>query len=129
MLKIMKEMLQDVVRFSFSSTNLAQRSASNEMDFKTEAFTGMNSLQLLLLNNVQINGDFEDFSKNLTWLSWRGFPLKSIPANFFLEYLVVLELRNSSLEHAWKGTRVQYSLSLSHITCTHTNGKYYTHEP
>ena len=65
MFKIMKEMLQDV-GFSFSSTNLAQRSASNEMDFKTEAFTGMNSLQLLLLNNVQINGDFEDFPKNLS---------------------------------------------------------------
>ncbi|XP_028961282.2 disease resistance-like protein DSC1 [Malus domestica] len=107
------------IALSFSSTNLAQRSTSNEMDFKTEAFTGMNNLQLLLLNNVQINGDFEDFPKNLTWLSWRGFPLKSIPANFFLEYLVVLDLRNSSLELAWKGTRFLGWMKILNLSHSH----------
>lgn len=89
---------------NFSSTKSAP--ASKEVDFKTEAFTRMNNLELLQLYNVKTSGGFEDFPKNLAWLSWRGFPLKSLPANFCLENLAVLDLRNSSLQHVWKGHRV-----------------------
>ncbi|KAK9944963.1 hypothetical protein M0R45_010501 [Rubus argutus] len=86
-----------------SSKNLA--SASIEADFITEAFRRMQSLELLLLKNVKLSGGYENFPKRLTWLSWQGFPLKSIPANFYLGNLVVLELQNSSLQLAWKGTK------------------------
>ncbi|KAL6279738.1 hypothetical protein ACE6H2_016619 [Prunus campanulata] len=91
---------------SSSSTNSFP--VSNEIGFKTEAFRRMHNLELLVLDNVKISGDYEDFPKNLIWLSWRGFALKSIPTNFYLENLIALDLRNSSLQHVWKGTRVCY---------------------
>ncbi|CAN6569914.1 unnamed protein product [Malus baccata var. baccata] len=109
---------------SFSSTNSA--SASNEIDFKSEAFRRMHNLEILMLNNVNVRGSYEEFSKKLVCLSWRGFHLKSIPENFCLENLVVLDMRNSSLQHVWNETRVcnylSLSLSLTHThTHTHTN--------
>ncbi|XP_068322099.1 disease resistance protein RPV1-like [Pyrus communis] len=55
--------------------------------FETKAFTKMLNLELLLLDNVKLSGSYEDFPKKLIWLSWRGFSLKSIPANFCMENL------------------------------------------
>ncbi|RXH90733.1 hypothetical protein DVH24_035497 [Malus domestica] len=83
----------------------------NEVGFRTEAFTEMHKLELLLLNNVKLSGSYEDFPKHLIWLSWRGFSLKSIPTIFCLENLVALDLRKSSLQHIWKGTRTTPDLS------------------
>nr|XP_008375654.2 disease resistance protein RML1A-like [Malus domestica] len=103
---------------NFSSTNSTP--ASNDLKFRTDAFTMMNNLELLLLNNVSICGGFEDFPKYLTWLSWRGFPLKSIPANFCLENLVVLDLRNSSLQHVWKGTRFLGRMKVLNLSHSHS---------
>lgn len=91
---------------SVDSTSKNSALAPNEVDFKSEAFRRMQNLKLLLVNNVKVSGCYEDFPKNLVWLSWRGFPLKSIPVDFYLENLVVLDMRNSSLQHVWKGTRV-----------------------
>ncbi|RXH73954.1 hypothetical protein DVH24_016776 [Malus domestica] len=85
----------------------------NEEGFETKAFTEMLNLELLLLDNVKLSGSYEDFPKNLIWLSWRGFSLKSIPANFCLENLVVLDLRKSSLQHVWKGTRVLVDVGMA----------------
>ncbi|CAN6569905.1 unnamed protein product [Malus baccata var. baccata] len=48
---------------SFSSTNSA--SASNEIDFKSEAFRRMHNLEILILNNINVKGSYKDFSKNL----------------------------------------------------------------
>ncbi|KAH0982040.1 hypothetical protein GBA52_009217 [Prunus armeniaca] len=102
---------------SFSSTNSFP--VSNEIDFKTEAFRRMHNLELLLLDNVQISGRYEDFPKNLIWLSWRGFALKSIPTNFYLENLIALDLRNSSLQHVWKGTRFLPRLKILNLSHSH----------
>ncbi|XP_070673126.1 disease resistance protein RPV1-like isoform X2 [Malus domestica] len=102
---------------SFSSTNSA--SASNEIDFKSEAFRRMQNLEILILNNVNIRGSYEEFSKNLVCLSWRGFHLKSIPENFCLENLVVLDMRNSSLQHVWNGTRVIPRLKILNFSHSH----------
>lgn len=90
--------------FSFSSSNTAP--ASDEGDLKTEAFKRMHNLEVLLLNNVKFSQGFQDFPKNLIWLSWRGFSLNSIPASLYLRTLVVLDLQNSSLQCVWKGTKV-----------------------
>ncbi|KAM1061230.1 hypothetical protein FF1_025742 [Malus domestica] len=102
---------------SFSSTNSA--SASNEIDFKSQAFRRMHNLEILILNNVNIRGSYEEFSKNLVCLSWRGFHLKSIPKNFCLENLVVLDMRNSSLQHVWNGTRVIPRLKILNFSYSH----------
>nr|XP_028949584.1 TMV resistance protein N-like isoform X2 [Malus domestica]XP_028949585.1 TMV resistance protein N-like isoform X2 [Malus domestica] len=91
----------------------------NEVGFETKAFTEMLNLELLLLDNVKLSGSYEDFPKNLIWLSWRGFSLKSIPANFCLENLVVLDLRKSSLQHVWKGTRFLTRLKILNLSHSH----------
>ncbi|KAL6285071.1 hypothetical protein ACE6H2_009461 [Prunus campanulata] len=102
---------------SFSSTNSFP--VSNETGFKTEGFRRMHNLELLLLDNVKISGGYEDFPKNLIWLSWRGFALKSIPTIFHLENLIALDLRNSSLQHVWKGTRFLPRLKILNLSHSH----------
>ncbi|CAN6679008.1 unnamed protein product [Malus baccata var. baccata] len=91
----------------------------NEVGFETKAFTEMLNLELLLLDNVKLSGSYEDFPKNLIWLSWRGFSLKSIPANFCMEHLVVLDLRKSSLQHVWKGTKILTRLKILNLSHSH----------
>lgn len=98
---------------NYSSTNLA--SISSEADFKTEAFRRMHNLQLLLLNNVKLSGRYGDFPKKLIWLSWQGFPMKSIPTDFCLKNLAALELQHSILQLVWKGTKVCFFFSVSKI--------------
>ncbi|KAB2617024.1 TMV resistance protein N-like [Pyrus ussuriensis x Pyrus communis] len=91
----------------------------NEVRFETKAFTEMLNLELLLLDNVKLSGSYEDFPKNLIWLSWRGFSLKSIPSNFCMEHLVVLDLRYSSLQHIWKGTKILTRLKILNLSHSH----------
>ncbi|XP_048433343.1 disease resistance protein RPV1 isoform X4 [Pyrus x bretschneideri] len=102
---------------SFSSTNSA--SASNEIDFKPEAFRRMHNLEILMLNNVNVRGSYEEFPKSLICLSWRGFHLKSVPENFYLENLVVLDMRNSSLQHVWNGIRFLPRLRILNLSHSH----------
>ncbi|XP_028949598.1 disease resistance protein RPV1-like isoform X2 [Malus domestica] len=91
----------------------------NEEGFETKAFTEMLNLELLLLDNVKLSGSYEDFPKNLILLSWRGFSLKSIPANFCLRNLVVLDLRKSSLQHVWRGTKNLKRLKILNLSHSH----------
>ncbi|BFG31113.1 hypothetical protein CerSpe_173870 [Prunus speciosa] len=104
---------------SISSSSTNSFPVSNEIGFKTEAFRRMHNLELLVLDNVKISGGYEDFPKNLIWLSWRGFALKSIPTNFYLENLIALDLRNSSLQHVWKGTRFLPRLKILNLSHSH----------
>ncbi|KAK2986986.1 hypothetical protein RJ640_024884 [Escallonia rubra] len=77
----------------------------NDVQLETSAFKGMSELRLLLINYVQLTGGYTVFPKKLRWLCWRGFPLKSIPINFPLESLVVIDMRNSKLTQFWNGTK------------------------
>ncbi|XP_068328945.1 disease resistance protein RPV1-like isoform X1 [Pyrus communis] len=43
---------------------------------------------------------------NLRYLSWLGFPLKSLPSNFQFENLVELDMRNSLIDRLWEGTQM-----------------------
>lgn len=79
---------------------------SNNVVLETNAFTRMVKLRLLQLSYVQLNGGYEEFPKGLRWLYWLEFPLDSIPSDFRLESLVVLEMHYSSLRKIWKGTKV-----------------------
>jgi len=74
--------------------------------YSTKAFENMKKLRLLQLAGVQLDGDFEYLSRNLTWLSWNGFPLSCIPTNFYQGNLVSIELENSNVKVVWKETQV-----------------------
>ncbi|KAI9077644.1 hypothetical protein K1719_040419 [Acacia pycnantha] len=100
--------------------NLSQ---DNKVFFSTKAFNKMNKLRLLRLVNVELDGDYKYISRDLKWLCWHKFPLKYVPANFFQNNLVAIELKYSSLR-LWRETQLLENLkmlNLSHspyLVCT-----------
>ncbi|KAL6289942.1 hypothetical protein ACE6H2_007452 [Prunus campanulata] len=92
---------------------------SNMVVFETNAFRRMVKLKLLQLSFVQLNGCYEEFPKGLRWLYWLKFPLDSMPSDFLLESLVVLEMPYSSLRQIWKGTKHLPSLKILDLSNSH----------
>ncbi|KAM5551045.1 hypothetical protein ABKV19_027422 [Rosa sericea] len=86
---------------NFSSTELY----SDMPNFKSEALKRMHDLKILLLNNVKFSGCCDDVPKKISWFSWQGFPSESIPKEFHLQTLVVLELQHSKLQVVWEGKK------------------------
>lgn len=78
----------------------------NEIVLETNAFARMSKLKLLRLSHVQLTGCFEELPTGLRMLCWIAFPLDSIPTDFHLENLVVLEMQYSSLRQILNGTKV-----------------------
>ncbi|CAN1177399.1 Disease resistance protein RUN1 [Linum perenne] len=95
------------------------RSLIDKFILKPKAFAKMEKLKLLQLSYVNINGDYDEFPKSLVWLFWRGFSLKYIPDDFHLDKLVVLDIRNSSLVHLWKGIRLLVKLKVLNLSHNH----------
>ncbi|KAI8021305.1 TMV resistance protein N [Camellia lanceoleosa] len=106
--------------FSFSKNVGIALGNSNQIPLEVEAFASMHKLKLLQLKYIQISGSFKNFPKGLRWLCWHGFPFKSIPHDFPLENLIVLDMSYSRLQIAWKGAKLLESLKvldLSHSHC------------
>ena len=104
-------MLEDKSRRTIASLHCEKHSKnqfvnSNEEDLETKAFINMHRLKLLQLDYIKLKGNFKDFPKGLIWLRWHGFPLQSLPTDFDIKRLVVLDMRNNSLKHVWKDTQV-----------------------
>ncbi|MCH86949.1 TMV resistance protein N-like, partial [Trifolium medium] len=97
---------------------------ANAKCFSSKAFKKMKRLRLLQLAGVKLDGDFEYLSRDLRWLSWNGFSLTNMPANFYRENLVSIELENSNVKLLWKEAQKMEKLkilNLSHSHClTHT---------
>ncbi|TQD92533.1 hypothetical protein C1H46_021869 [Malus baccata] len=93
---------------------------TNEIVLETNAFARMRNLQLLHLSHVRLDGCYADFPTGLRWLCWLEFPLDSIPIDFPLENVIVLEMQYSSLRQVCKGTKFLPSLrilDISHSQC------------
>ncbi|KAI8556489.1 hypothetical protein RHMOL_Rhmol05G0256900 [Rhododendron molle] len=108
-------------RFGFSifSSHLepTDQEKSNLVALEADAFAKMCKLKLLQLNCIHISGPYKKFPRELRWLCWHGFPLKSIPGDFPLESLVALDMQYSCLKMVWEGTkflRLLKILNLSH---------------
>ncbi|KAG5549705.1 hypothetical protein RHGRI_014865 [Rhododendron griersonianum] len=104
--------------FIWRSTNNVGRS-SDQAGLRTDAFTTMRNLKLLQLSNVEIKGRYANFPRGLRCLTWHGFPLTSIPTEFFLKRLVSLDLRYSKLEQVWKGEMFLTSLKILNLSHSH----------
>ncbi|KAM7474153.1 hypothetical protein LguiB_021396 [Lonicera macranthoides] len=104
--------------FSFFSGQVVFKDvgSSDEVYLRTNAFKEMKVLRLLQLNYAQIYGHYENFPKNLVWLCWRGFPLKSIPLELPVENLVVFDLSYSKLEQVWKKAKFLGSLKILNLS-------------
>ncbi|KAM7474252.1 hypothetical protein LguiB_021495 [Lonicera macranthoides] len=100
------------LNFSYGQSVSTTITSQNDVYLRTDAFKSMRKLRLLLLNDVQLAGSFDNFPKGLVWLSWHRFPLKSIPIEFHLEKLVALDLSHSRLEQVWMETPFLGSLKI-----------------
>ncbi|GKE37183.1 putative disease resistance protein isoform X1, partial [Tanacetum coccineum] len=69
-----------------------------ELDLKTDSFKNMYKLKLLYLKSVQLSGSYAYFSKELLWLCWIGFHLKTVPSGLSMRNLVALDMSASFLE-------------------------------
>ncbi|KAL7257917.1 hypothetical protein ACSBR1_004107 [Camellia fascicularis] len=93
---------------------------SDKIALEVDAFARMHKLKLLQIQNLQVNGSFENFPKGLRWLCWHGFSFNSICDDFPLDNLVVLDMQYSNLQKVWEGTKFLKSLKildLSHFHC------------
>ncbi|KAL8262659.1 hypothetical protein R6Q59_024008 [Mikania micrantha] len=77
---------------------LEKKKLRRSLQLKTDALSKMDKLKLLQLNYVNINGSYENVSKELRWLCMHGFHLKSIPSELPLEKVVVLDMSYSKIE-------------------------------
>ncbi|XAR49146.1 hypothetical protein NMG60_11032238 [Bertholletia excelsa] len=82
---------------------------------ETDAFAKMHNLEFLKIKCVQLHGDYENFPKRLKYLKWHGSSLQSIPINFAMESLVVLNMKYSSLRYLWDGSKNLSSLEILNL--------------
>ncbi|KAK8593791.1 hypothetical protein V6N12_045865 [Hibiscus sabdariffa] len=92
---------------------------SNEVDMETQAFAKMQRLKLLQLDYVKLRGDFKDFPKSLVWLRWHGFHIQSLPVDFCIKRLVVLDMRNNNLKQVWKDKECLPNLKILNLNHSH----------
>ncbi|KAL2986837.1 hypothetical protein AAZX31_12G228800 [Glycine max] len=93
--------------------------------FKADAFEEMKRLRLLKLDHAQVTGDYGNFSKQLRWINWQGFPLKYIPKTFYLEGVIAIDLKHSNLRLFWKESQVLGQLKMLNLS----HSKYLTETP
>lgn len=74
--------------------------------FETETFKKMSKLRFLYLKDVSLTGSFEQTFKDLRLLCWNNCPLKCLPADFYPQKLVILELPWSKMRTMWELTMV-----------------------
>ncbi|KAJ8572683.1 hypothetical protein K7X08_009194 [Anisodus acutangulus] len=92
----------------------------NEAEISTKAFSKMQELRFLELENVQLSGTYVGFPKKLRWMFWYGFQLISFPSGFPHENLVVLEMSNSNLHQTWEGAKSLRSLKILDLGHSHS---------
>jgi hypothetical protein len=67
-----------------------------------ENYEGMRILQFLLLDGVNVEGDFSNWSGELSWLQWINSDLLALPSELKLQNLAVLDLTsNKELTQIW----------------------------
>ncbi|TQE08953.1 hypothetical protein C1H46_005336 [Malus baccata] len=93
---------------------------SNENVLGINSFARMHKLKLLYLRHVRLDGCYAELPTGLRWLCWLEFPLDSIPVDFSLEKLVVLEMQYSNLRQLCK--RANFLPSLKILDVSHSHG-------
>ncbi|ONI22315.1 hypothetical protein PRUPE_2G121000 [Prunus persica] len=93
---------------------------SNEKVLETNAFSRMQELKLLHLSHVKLRGCYAKFCSGLRWLCWLEFPLDSIPVDFPLGSIIVLEMQYSGLRQVFKGTKYLPSLKILDLSHSHS---------
>ncbi|XP_030949195.1 TMV resistance protein N-like [Quercus lobata] len=98
---------------------LALKLPRSEVNFNTKAFINMGRMRLLQLDYAQLTGDYKYLSKELRWLRWHRFPLKSMPNNFYPRKIVAIDLRYSNLREVWKDPKLLNKLEVLNLSHSH----------
>ncbi|KAL8262630.1 hypothetical protein R6Q59_023979 [Mikania micrantha] len=91
-----KQGTRNIVGLALDMRMLEKEKLGGHLQLKTDALSKMDKLKLLQLNYVNINGSYENVSKELRWLCMHGFYFKSIPLELHLEKLVVLDMASGA---------------------------------
>lgn len=88
---------------------------TDELHILENAFKEMSNLRFLKFSNkgkkevkLDLTEDFNYLPPKLRLLSWECFPLRSMPSSFYLQNLVMLEMRYSYMEKMWDGVQVSF---------------------
>ncbi|XP_021831131.1 disease resistance protein RML1A-like [Prunus avium] len=92
----------------------------NEIVLETNAFARMHELKLLHLSHLQLDGCYAEFCTGLRWLCWLKFRLDSMPIDFPLGSLIVLEMQYSRLRQVFEGTKCLPSLKILDLSHSHS---------
>ncbi|KAL6289856.1 hypothetical protein ACE6H2_007366 [Prunus campanulata] len=93
---------------------------SNEIVLETNAFARMHELKLLHLSHLQLDGCYAKFCTGLRWLCWLKFHLDSMPIDFPLGSLIVLEMQYSRLRQVFEGKKCLPSLKILDLSHSHS---------
>ncbi|KAK2980042.1 hypothetical protein RJ640_029389 [Escallonia rubra] len=93
-------------------------SKPDQLELQTSAFSRMSNLKLLQLSDIRLIGGYHEFPK-IRWLCYDRFPSTTIPPDFPLQNLDVLEMRCSSLKTFWIGTKPFISLKRLDLRGSH----------
>ncbi|XP_042488073.1 disease resistance protein RPV1-like [Macadamia integrifolia] len=67
----------------------------------TRVFEKMPKLRLLQVDGATLEGSFQCLPSGLRWLRWSYCPLKKLPANFYHDELVMLDLTFGKFRQTW----------------------------
>ncbi|KAK7349896.1 hypothetical protein VNO77_07740 [Canavalia gladiata] len=95
----------------------------NTICFETKTFKKMHNLRLLQLDGVRLDGDYRYLSRDLKWLCWLGFPSTYIPAEFYQESLIAIELKYSNLEEICMQGQKLENLKVLNLSHSHNLNK------
>ncbi|CAN6722111.1 unnamed protein product [Malus baccata var. baccata] len=107
----------DVLRNKSGTEEVEGLALTESICLSTVAFANMKKLKFLKLSYVKLMGEYKHLPKELIWLCWRGFSLKSIPDDFFDQpRLVVLDMQSSKLVKVWEGSKSLQKLKIINLT-------------
>ncbi|XP_052292121.1 disease resistance protein RPV1-like [Citrus sinensis] len=84
------------------------------LKFYVPKFLGMIIEEKLEDSKVQLPDGIDYLPKNLRYLHWYKYPLRTLPSNFKPKNIVELSLRFSKVEQIWEGKKVSFVLILKH---------------
>uniref|UniRef100_A0A6N2MKW5 TIR domain-containing protein n=1 Tax=Salix viminalis TaxID=40686 RepID=A0A6N2MKW5_SALVM len=84
--------------------------------FSTKSFTKMRRLQLLQITGAHLAGSYSLLPRELIWLCWHECPLKSLPSDFHLSELVILDMQKSKVQKLWKSTKILNKLKILNLS-------------
>lgn len=68
----------------------------------TRSFKPMINLRLLQISGIRLDGSFKLMPAELKYLQWKRCPLKTLPSEFCMQHLVVLDLSTSKIRKLWE---------------------------